>query len=79
MLLSEIWYRAGKPHREGGLPSLTSRDIETGKLREEEYKVNGLFRTDGPAIVRYNRLGRVYSRRYSLDGHMLLPKRLQLG
>lgn len=68
MVLSEVWCRAGKRHREGGLPAYILRNAD-GILRREEYTINGLFRTDGPAVISYNRLGRVYRRYYSRDGH----------
>ena len=54
-VVSEVWYRFGKEHRDGDLPARIYRSHDTGRIVHEEYMKNGMtHRETGPAIINYH-------------------------
>ncbi|MEM9046797.1 MAG: hypothetical protein AAGC81_19120 [Pseudomonadota bacterium] len=72
---SESWWEHGLLHRDQNAgPAHILSNPHSGHLSMIEYKWRGAYhRTDGPALIRYNKNGHVYRREYWVNGQHTDP------
>ena len=68
-VVSEVWKRHGKMHREGDRPAQTFRSREAGQITFEVYATRGLKdRANGPAVISYDESGNILEQEFWRNG-----------